>query len=141
MKYVYCVSSRFVLGRRLAEALHLSAKGAKLLSLMLKTELQGVNLFNASSVRFSLDILTSMPTICCIKLYGVREALKYAVRNATKFLVRHSKWLLPGELLDMVPANDIVIFCVREKEMPVSTNLDRRWPSFRSSSVSRRALV
>ena len=61
-------TNNVVSGRRLAEALHLSAKGAKLLSLMLKTELQGVNLFDASSVRFSSDILASMPTISCIKL-------------------------------------------------------------------------
>ena len=108
---------------------------------MLKTELQGVNLFDAASVRFSSDVLASMPTICCIKLYGVREALKYAVQNAMKFLVRHSKWLLPGELLDMVLSNDILILCVAEKEMPVSTNLDRRWPWFPSSPVLRRVLI
>ena len=72
-------TNNVVLVQRLAEALHLSAKGAKLLFLMLKMELQGVNLFDAAFVRFSSDILASMPTICCIKVYGVREALKCAV--------------------------------------------------------------
>ena len=97
---------------RLSEALHLSAKGARLLSLMLRTELQGISLFESTSVKFDPDVLVSMPTVRCVLFRGVREALALIVQTATKCLVRHSKWIFLGELDERVSNNGMA--CARQ---------------------------
>ena len=95
----------------LSEALHLSSKGARLLSLMLRTELESINLFEATSVKFDSAVLVSMPTVRCVLFRGVREALALIVQTATKCLVRHMKWILVGELSERVSNNGMA--CVR----------------------------
>ncbi|KAL7456237.1 hypothetical protein ACHAWC_007759 [Mediolabrus comicus] len=87
-------------GRRLVQGLHMAACGAKLLSLMLKTELLDSDL---SSTRFSFDTLsvTLMPTVNVLKTEGLRNALKAVVRHTTKCMVRHSKWILDHNLNEL----------------------------------------
>ena len=77
----------------LAQGLQLAARGARLLSLMLTTELQGHSLFSTASP-IEREALCSMPTVFFVVGYGSRRALKAAVRQVTKCLVVHSKWIL-----------------------------------------------
>jgi hypothetical protein len=82
-------------GRRLAQGLQLAARGAKLLSMMFYTELQGYDLCSTSSDILRDPIaLNAMPTVRLIRTYGVRGGLKAAVEHMTKCLVRHSRWIL-----------------------------------------------
>lgn len=82
-------------GERLAEALHLASRGARLLSLMFQTELRCVNL-SWTKQSFDSDALTSMPTVRLVLSRGARDALKLAVRQTTKMLMRHSHLLFAG---------------------------------------------
>ncbi|KAL7539008.1 hypothetical protein ACHAXR_008967, partial [Thalassiosira sp. AJA248-18] len=88
-------TENMISGRRLAQGLQVAARGAKLLSLMLTTEVQGHDLYHKpSSVSLDSTALKSMPSIRLIKSYGARSGLKSAVRHVTKCLVRHSRWIL-----------------------------------------------
>jgi len=87
-------TENMISGRRLAQGLQLSARGARLLSLMFTTELQCYDLYSTSSVELNFTGLKAMPTVRLVKSYGVRSGLKAAVRHTTKCLVRHSRWLL-----------------------------------------------
>jgi len=82
-------------GGRLAEALHLAGRGARLLSLMFQTELRCVDL-SWTRQRFDSDALNSMPTVRLILSRGARDALKLAVRQTTKMLMRHSNLIFSG---------------------------------------------
>lgn len=82
-------------GGRLAQGLQLAARGAKLLSMMFCTELQGYDLCSTSSdVLRDPTALNAMPTVRLVRSYGVRGALKAAVEHMTKCLVRHSSWIM-----------------------------------------------
>ena len=81
-------------GRRLAQGLQLAARGAKLLSMMFQTELQGYDLYKTSSTSLDSEALTAMPTVRLVKTYGVRSSLKAAVEHTTKCLVHHSGWIM-----------------------------------------------
>merc|ERR1711997_742211 len=74
--------------------------GAKLLSLMLTTEVRGHNLYSTSSVTFDPGLLNAMPTVRFVRMYGVRSGLNAAVRHTTKCLVRHSRWVMDQGDLD-----------------------------------------
>ena len=89
-------TENMISGRRLAQGLQLAARGARLLSLMLLTELQGHDLYSSTFSYAALDsaCLKAMPTVRLISTYGVRSGLKAAVTHATKCLVRHSRWIL-----------------------------------------------
>jgi len=93
-------TENMISGRRLAQGLQLAARGAKLLSLMLTTELQGHNLYFTSSVTLDSQSLKGMPTVQSLKSYGVRSGLNAAVRHTTKCLVRHSRWVMDQGDLD-----------------------------------------
>jgi len=82
-------------GQRLAEALHLAGRGARLLSLMFRTELRRVDL-SRTRQGFDSDALVSMPTVRLVLSRGARDALKLAVRQATKMLMRHSNLIFAG---------------------------------------------
>ena len=85
-------TENMIFGRRLAQGLHLAARGSKLLSMMLLTELQGHDLYSTTTSA-TLDT-TTMPSVRLVKSYGVRGALKLAVQHMTKCLVRHSRWVM-----------------------------------------------
>jgi len=87
-------TENMVSGRRLAQGLQLAARGAKLLALMLATELQGENLYSTSSPTFDSTSPKAMPTARLVRSYGVRSGLKAAVEHMTKCLVRHSRWVM-----------------------------------------------
>lgn len=91
-------------GKRLAECLHLAARGSKLLLLMLQTELRDVDLTSPMSNSFEQMPLKSMPTVkefidnwdkkSQTRADGVRKSLKAVVRHVTKCLVHHSRFIL-----------------------------------------------
>lgn len=84
-----------VSGYRLAHGLQLAARGAKVLAMMLRTELQGYDLCSTSyDVLRDPSALNVMPTVRLVKAHGVRSGLKMAVEHLTKCLVRHSKWIM-----------------------------------------------
>jgi len=85
-------TENMIFGRRLAQGLHPAARGSKLLSMMLLTELQGHDLYSTTTST-ALDT-TTMPSVRLVKSYGVRGALKLAVQHMTKCLVRHSRWVM-----------------------------------------------
>jgi len=85
-------TENMVFGRRLAQGLQLAARGAKLLSMLLLTELQGHDLYSTAPP-VALDT-RSLPSVRIVKSYGVRNALKVAVQQMTKCLVRHSRWVM-----------------------------------------------
>jgi len=87
-------TENMISGRRLAQGLQLAARGAKLLSLLFLTELQGQDLYSTSSATLDSTALKSMPTVRLVKTYGVRKGLKAAVEHMTKCLVRHSRWIM-----------------------------------------------
>jgi hypothetical protein len=90
-------------GKRLADGLHLAARGTKLLLLLLQTELREVDLTSPRSTSLESLPLEIMPTVQqfiankpkkrSLKSDGVRESLKSAIRHATKCLVRHSYFI------------------------------------------------
>jgi len=101
-------TANMISGRRLAHGLHLSARGAKLLSLMLRTELQDVDL---SSTSFSYDTLSlkSKPTVSLILDHPrIHDVLKIAARNASTCLFRHSRWILENHPLLDPPTASII---------------------------------
>lgn len=103
-------TENLISGQRLAHSLQLAARGARLLSLMLTTELQGENLFSTESTLDS-EKLKSMPTVQLIKSYDARWGLQAATQNVTKCLVRHSKWILDhGGRDSPFPVNDECCF-------------------------------
>lgn len=87
-------------GRRLAQGLQMAACGSKLLSLMLKTELQGNDLASPSCT-FDATLMKFMPTVKVLKCEGLRNVLKAVVRHTTSCLVRHSKWILDHDLNEL----------------------------------------
>ncbi len=87
-------------GRRLAQGLQMAACGSKLLSLMLKTELQGNDL-DSPSCTFDATSMKFMPTVKVLKCEGLRNVLKAVVRHTTSCLVRHSKWILDHDLNEL----------------------------------------
>ncbi|KAK1738979.1 hypothetical protein QTG54_010295 [Skeletonema marinoi] len=90
-------------GIRLTHELQAAACGAKLLSLLLKTELLD---FNLSSTNYDVDSesLRAKPTVAELKKQGLSNVLKTATRHATKCLVRHAKYLLDSDI-DMPPSS------------------------------------
>lgn len=86
-------TENMISGRRLAQSLQLAARGAKLLSTMLLTELQGHDLYSTTSTLDSTAML-GMPTVRLVNIYGVRSSLKTAVKHMTTCLVRHSRWVM-----------------------------------------------
>ena len=89
-------------GRRLAQGLQMAACGSKLLSLMLRTELQGNDL-SSTSFKFDATLMKFMPTVRVLKQEGLRNVLKAVVRHTTLCLVRHSKWILDHDLNELSP--------------------------------------
>ena len=85
---------------RLAEALHLAARGAGLLSLMLRTELRGRAPpppgGGAPPGPFGRDELASMPTVRGILSHGARDALRAASAGAAGCLARHRAFFSAG---------------------------------------------
>merc|ERR1712194_715784 len=98
-------TENMISGLRLSRGLHLAARGAKLLSLMLTTELQGYNLHSLSSVEFDSELFESMPSVRLIRSHGVRDGLKAAVQHTTKCLVQHSRWIMDQGDLDLPPGS------------------------------------
>ena len=96
-------------GHRLSQGLHLAARRAKLLLLMLRTELQGYNLHSIPSVELDSEALKAMPSVCLIKSHGVRNGLEAAVQHMTKCLVRHSRWILGQDECDSSPGSSEII--------------------------------
>jgi hypothetical protein len=88
-------------GRRLAQGLHMAACGAKLLCLMLKTELLKSDFSSSANFSFGTLSMKLMPTVKVLKTKGLRNALKAVVRHTTKCLVRHSKWILDHDLNEL----------------------------------------
>mmetsp|Transcript_31044 Transcript_31044/g.53093 ORF Transcript_31044/g.53093 Transcript_31044/m.53093 type:complete len:777 (+) Transcript_31044:1289-3619(+) len=90
-------------GIRLTHELQAAACGAKLLSLLLKTELLD---FNLSSTNYDVDSesLRAKPTVAELKKQGLSNVLKTATRHATKCLVRHAKYLFDSDI-DMPPSS------------------------------------
>jgi hypothetical protein len=94
-------------GKRLADGLHLAARGSKLLLLLLRTELREIDLTTPKSVTLESLPLQAMPTVQqfithkpkkrSLKSDGVRESLKSVIRHATKCLVRHSYFIFDEE--------------------------------------------
>lgn len=90
-------------GKRLADGLHLAARGSKLLLLMLQTELRDVDLTSPKSSSFEKMPLQAMPTVkqfidnwdkkSQTKADGARESLKSVVKYTTECLVRHSRFI------------------------------------------------
>ena len=88
-------TENMISGQRLAQSLQVAARGAKLLSMMLLTELQGRDLYSTTfTTPLDSMAMQSMPTVRLVRMYGVRSALKIAVQFMTKSLVRHSRWIL-----------------------------------------------
>ncbi|KAL7441218.1 hypothetical protein ACHAXM_007720 [Skeletonema potamos] len=81
----------------------MAACGAKLLALLLKTELLDFNL-SSTDVGFDSESLRAKPTVAILKKQGSRNVLKTATRHTVKCLVRHAKWLLDSGL-DMSPSS------------------------------------
>ena len=86
---------------RLAEALHLSARGAGLLSLMLRTELRGRpppprSPYGAPPRPFGRDELRSMPTVRGVLSHGAGDALRAASGRAAGCIARHREFLVAG---------------------------------------------
>ena len=94
-------TENMISGVRLSQGLHLAAHGAKLLHLMLTTELQGHDLYSASCVEFDSELFKAMPTVRLISGYGVRRGLKAAVQHMTRCLVMHSRWIMDQGDLDL----------------------------------------
>jgi hypothetical protein len=90
-------------GKRLADGLHLAARGTKLLLLLLQAELGEVDLTSPKSILLESLPLQVMPTVQqflankprkrSLKSDGVRESLKSVIMHATKCLVRHSYFI------------------------------------------------
>mmetsp|Transcript_22258 Transcript_22258/g.34382 ORF Transcript_22258/g.34382 Transcript_22258/m.34382 type:complete len:1367 (+) Transcript_22258:2215-6315(+) len=93
----------FSSGIRLTHELQAAACGAKLLSLLLKTELLDFNL-SSTDFDFNSEPLRARPTVAVLKKQGLRNVLKTATRHATKCLVRHAKYLLDSDV-DMPPSS------------------------------------
>lgn len=87
-------TENMVAGKRLADGLHLAARGSKVLYLMLQTELRDVNLMAVQSCSFDSLSFQTRPTVKQFRDKGVRESLKSVVRNATRCLVRHARFIL-----------------------------------------------
>ncbi len=101
-------TANMISGRRLAHGLHLSARGAKLLSLMLSTELQDVDL-SCTSVSFGTLSLKSKPTVSLILGHArIHDVLKIAARNASTCLFCHSRWILEGHPLLDPPSSSVI---------------------------------
>mmetsp|Transcript_3534 Transcript_3534/g.7430 ORF Transcript_3534/g.7430 Transcript_3534/m.7430 type:complete len:732 (-) Transcript_3534:2939-5134(-) len=90
-------------GIRLTHELQAAACGAKLLSLLLKTELLDFNL-SSTNYDFNSESLRAKPTVAVLKKQGLSNVLKTATRHATKCLVRHAKYLLDSDI-DMPPSS------------------------------------
>ena len=84
-------------GIRLTHELQTAACGAKLLSLMLKTELLDYNL-SSTEFEFSSESLKAKPTVAVMKQQGLRNVLKTVTRHTTKCLLRHAKYLLDSDV-------------------------------------------
>ena len=103
-------TENMISGRRLAQGLQLAARGAKLISLMLRSELKDTDLSSTSICVFNSLSLKCKPSIKSLKMHSVRNGLKAAVRNATSCLVRHSRWILDDY------SNDIpVTMCISDE--------------------------
>lgn len=90
-------TENMVAGKRLADGLHLAARGSKLLLLLLQTELRDTITTSPRSVTFEMMPLQAMPTVSQFKARGIRDSLKSAVRHTTKCLVQHSRFILDME--------------------------------------------
>eukprot|EP00804_Cyclotella_cryptica_P008951 CCRYP_012061-RB/>CCRYP_012061-RB protein AED:0.21 eAED:0.21 QI:1253/1/1/1/1/1/4/1202/882 len=92
-------TENMVAGKRLADGLHLAARGSKVLYMMLQYELHDVNTMSVLSNSFDTISLQAKPTVKLFRHHsrGIREALKLVVRHTTKCLVRHSRFILDIE--------------------------------------------
>lgn len=90
-------TENMVAGKRLADGLHLAARGTKLLLLMLQTELRDVNLASPNSISFERMPLQAMPTVRLLRTFGLRTSLKEVVKHTTRCLVGHSRFILDVE--------------------------------------------
>lgn len=87
-------TKNMISGRRLAQGLQLAARGAKLLSMLFQTELQGYDLYSTVSTALESEALVAMPTVRVVKDNGVLNSLQTAVEKTTKCLVHHSGWIM-----------------------------------------------
>lgn len=76
-------------------------RGAKVLAMMLLTELSGHDLYSTSNVILDFTAVKTMPTVRLIKAYGVRSALKAAVEKLVKCLVNHSRWIMDSDGIEL----------------------------------------
>ncbi|KAL7522379.1 hypothetical protein ACHAWX_007067 [Stephanocyclus meneghinianus] len=92
-------TENMVAGKRLADGLHLAARGSKVLYLMLQYELHDVNTMSVLSNSFDTMSLQTKPTVKLFRHHsrGIRDALKSVVKHTTKCLVRHSRFILDVE--------------------------------------------
>ena len=90
-------TENMVAGKRLADGLHLAARGSKLLLFMLQAELRDVNMSSPKYTSFEHMPLQAMPTVRLFKTSGLRQSLKEVVKHATRCLVGHSRFILDIE--------------------------------------------
>jgi len=90
-------TTNMMAGKRLADGLHLAARGSKLLLLMFQTEMKDVNMINPKYSSFEQMPLEMMPTVKQVQAIGTRGALKIAVKHTTRCLVVHSRFILDKE--------------------------------------------
>jgi hypothetical protein len=87
-------TENMVAGKRLADGLHLAARGSKLLLLMLQSEMRDVVTKSPNSTSYDLMPLQAMPTVKQFKMKGAKRSLTLVVQHTIKCLVRHSRFIL-----------------------------------------------
>jgi len=109
-------------GIRLTHELQTAACGAKLLSLMLKTELLDYDL-SSTEFDFNSESLKAKPTVVVMKKQGLRNVLKTVTRHTSKCLLRHAKYLLDSDVYSQPSGNHNHTACCASEAKTCLDNL------------------